>query len=662
MAVNNNKENRSSSKHLLKERFEIDYNIPLPKFNTNNAIAYKAVDISNKKQDLFALVTSTKTPARLSMLPNYQSIKHSSLIKLVDYGVVFDKHQDMQTIALIYQKPLGPKVLDITPAQLNAIKKDNQKLSDIIASSFSALETLKGHGITHRAIRPDNLYFADPDLSTIVIGDCLSCFPGYFQPYGYESVEQAMAGPLSKSNGSAKDDFYSMAATLLAFLNNSDKLANFDKNTIISRKISETSYNFLSSVFDIPDKFAPLFKAVLDDNQQTRWSYVDVYNFIKDKTPELKRPTNSKAKKSITINSIKYQRKEAIAFLFSQDLSLAMTVINSKAFAEWIRKDEDFLNKDALLDILSTAAIQQIDKDILIAKICILLAPTLPIFYKTLKCFPKGLYKAMYYAKQNTPKELGTYIELIESGLIEFWYSKQEFLRAPTNISEHASFISNSDLGYGLQRVIYDADDDIPCFSPLLGGVYVYSAGGLLRALEANATDENTLFDNGIIAYLRCKLGSKFEAILREINTIKSNQKRLAIIKLYIDLQNRYGPKKLPNLTSIMADYAAPLISLYHNKETQVEVKKNLAKAASTGLLNNIYSVLQNPKDKEQDAKNFAQAKNLALRLRLEEKQIQEADFESPDGIKSAGIKFVMMLSVFVAVLMFVFSLMAHFR
>ena len=46
---------------LLKERYEVLFDSPLPQHNTNDAIAYKVTDRINPKRDLFALVCSDDT-------------------------------------------------------------------------------------------------------------------------------------------------------------------------------------------------------------------------------------------------------------------------------------------------------------------------------------------------------------------------------------------------------------------------------------------------------------------------------------------------------------------------------------------------------------------------------------------------------------------------
>ena len=85
-------------------------------------------------------------------------------------------------------------------------------------------------------------------------------------------------------------------------------------------------------------------------------------------------------------------------------------------------------------------------------------------------------------------------------------------MRAPANASEFKAYISRKDMGYGIDRIMYDFDEDLPCISPLLGDEFVNSAPRILRALDHTyATGKVTSMphDKNIMAYLRCKMGKK---------------------------------------------------------------------------------------------------------------------------------------------------------
>ena len=82
-------ENTEETSFLLKERFEIYFNKPLPELDSNGASAFEVKDNINPQRNLFALICGKETCPRLSYLPYMKSIDTPHILKLVEYGVIF---------------------------------------------------------------------------------------------------------------------------------------------------------------------------------------------------------------------------------------------------------------------------------------------------------------------------------------------------------------------------------------------------------------------------------------------------------------------------------------------------------------------------------------------------------------------------------------------
>ena len=68
---------------LLKERFEINFNTPLPELNTNGASAFAVKDHINPQRNLFALVCSNETSPRLSYLAYLKNLSVLLLLHIL---------------------------------------------------------------------------------------------------------------------------------------------------------------------------------------------------------------------------------------------------------------------------------------------------------------------------------------------------------------------------------------------------------------------------------------------------------------------------------------------------------------------------------------------------------------------------------------------------
>lgn len=202
-----------ANRFLVKERYEIDYAQPLPWLDSNGAKAFRVIDRIDTKRGLFALLCSNATCPRSTILPYVKSIECRSLMKLVEFGIVTWLPEKSRNLALIYKIPYG-KVFEGGKTELDI--RSSEKFKNTLISLLSAVEALKNYNITHRAIRADNLYYANAEKTEILIGDCAASFPAFYQPAAYETIEDMLSIPEGRGNGSEKNDIYAIGAVMSA--------------------------------------------------------------------------------------------------------------------------------------------------------------------------------------------------------------------------------------------------------------------------------------------------------------------------------------------------------------------------------------------------------------------------------------------------------------
>ena len=77
---------------------------------------------------------------------------------------------------------------------------------------LQAFKALNEMGVTHRGVRPSNMYWSGSDKSTVMLSEAVSAPAGHDQPGVFETVENAMAVPAGRSAGSTKNDLYASAS------------------------------------------------------------------------------------------------------------------------------------------------------------------------------------------------------------------------------------------------------------------------------------------------------------------------------------------------------------------------------------------------------------------------------------------------------------------
>ena len=608
---------------LVKERYEVLFDYPLPQHNTNDALAYKVTDRISPKRELFALVCSTDTSPRLSLIPYLKSIDNSHIMKLVEHGVVVCPPNNNQQMALIYQLPTGPRFSGF--GNIPDLRKSPEKFKQIFFSLVSALECLKSYNITHRAIRLDNMYFKDETYSEIILGDCLASFPGFHQPPAYETIENLMSDKEGRGDGNSGQDLYAVGVAVLSLLYRKELLKDLSAPEVLRLKLKKTSYSLLAGEDKMPNPYVNLFKGILHDKPEERWGQAQIYNFLEGKPNSFNMGGSTEApKKSLTIAGEKFHTIEAVAMAMQNSPQEAIELINNGKLLEWIRsgiEDEKLYTK---LEKFFKQGIADTLPQIVICKTCILLNPHAPIRYDGVSAFPDGLAKAVFYA-QKKRSNIKPYIDIFSNDLIKTWYMEQTNARSPLNAAEFKIYINRQDYGYGIERIIYDIDDDLPCISPLFGEEFVISVPQILKALDGTYAEKVVTtppFDKNIIAYLRCKLGKKIDNILTEINSSKVTTQISGILHLYSYIQKKLGPSQLPNLAQWLINYALPLIKSYHNVKYQKYLEHEIVRQAKEGIIMNIYSLLENEEAHNNDLRQYVQAVKdtnslIALKTRL---------------------------------------------
>ena len=647
-----------ANKFLVKERFEIDYSQPLPWLDCNGAKAYRVIDRIDTKRGLFALLCSNKTCPRSTILPYIKSLECRSLMKLVEFGIVTWLPEKSRNLALIYKIPYG-KVFEGGKTTLDI--RNSEKFKSTLISLLSAIEALKNYNITHRAIRADNLYYANADKTEIMIGDCCASFPGFHQPSAYETIENMLSIPEGRGNGNEKNDIYAIGAVMMALYLGHELGSDLSTPELLRIKLKKGSYQALLADDHIPNQISPILRNLLNDNTENRLNYLQAYNLLDGKSGSYNSSSlGDRPKRTISFNGEKFYNARDFAIAISTTPEDAYELVKSGKLLDWIKnglENEKLAGK--IEKLLAAFPEGTTSLDIIISKICILLAPDLPVKLNNLCLFPDGTPKAIFYALRNNT-ETKIFHELFSGELIKLWYQEQEHMRSPANAAEFRIYINRQDIGYGLERIMYDFDDDIPCVSPLLGDEFVNSPTRILRALDntyARQIVKSMPYDRNIIAYLRCKMGKKIDGILTDLATNKDYLQASAILRLYTSMQNKFGPAQLPHLSQWLASSSVAIIKSFHNLKYQKFLERELLKINKNGKLHELCDILEDEEARNKDKANYTKAVSDINFLLAEKNKLINNSSKLDDDASTLAIRFTSLLAVMVMLASFLFYL-----
>lgn len=646
---------------LLKERYEIDYAKPLPEYDTNGAKAYKVIDKVSQSRRLFALICSNETSARISLLPQLKSMEHPAVLKLVEYGIISYAPEHSRNMALVYQMPGGQKasVFDSTDFSW---KKDTEKFKKAMLSLLAGIEALKGHGITHRSIRIDNVFFKDETKTDLVLGDCVASFPAFHQPAAYETIESLMAQKEGRGEGSDKNDIYAAGVVLLSLVFQKDILPGISAPEALRTKLKKGSFAALTSEDKLPTSYLSLFRGMLADLPENRWDYLQCYNFMEGKNSTfIAHGGIENSKRALTVNGEKHYTAAGAAMALQTSPIEAKELVTSGKLLEWIKsglEDEKLYNH---VEKIINQDKEKIPFSILLSKICILINPAAPIRLGDAAVFPDGTPKAIFYGLKNR-QDMKVYDDIFSYDLIKFWYLEQNNTRSPANAGEFKVYINRQDYGYGIERIMYDFDNDLPCISPLLGNELAISLTQIVKALDnsyALSKPAGLPIDKTIIAYLRCKMGKKIDGIIIDLNSKLEHIQISAVLRLYTSIQSKYGPAQLPHLAQWMINICKPLIKQYRNLKYQKFLEREVIKVAKSGKLIEIHRVLEDPEAKENDKKQYNRAVTEINMLLSAKSRILTRGTRQDEEAREVALKFAVILAIFVMIASFVINLVS---
>ena len=646
----------SKMQSQLKERYIINYNEPLEYLNMNGGQAYRVSDRIDKERALFALICDDETSPRHSVLPYIKSIKHPNLLNLIEYGVVSKPESEDKAMALIYQQPLGGRLVDDVN---NAYANDENKVVSLLADILSCLQNVHSFGITHRAIRLDNLFYLDEGKQKVVLGDCVGAFPAYYQPAAYEPVESLMVKKQARGNGTNKDDIYSLAVTSMFLFLGKEKFKDLSSQEMLALKMKKTSFITLSETDKIPISLANILRGMLNDDPDMRWNISYAMNILTNKPGKVNATHNQEnTKKAFNIGGQKYYTPRDVAYGIIQNPKEAYELYTSGKIIDWIKNSLE--NEEMAVSLekaIKTTVDNSLNHDLIVAKICIFLAPRFPIVYGNTAIFPNAISKAIYFASIHD-EDLNDYSKICSSDLIRLWYLNQEDIRTPNNMSEIRNYVNNPTIGFGLDRVMYEFDEDIPCISRLVDNDYICTPTRVLKVLNNNYDNsQEKPYDNNLIAYLRCKMGKKLDGVITDLNSKIPSLEASAILRLYTTMQNKYGPQQLPKLAQWLSVYSMPLIKSYHNLKYQKFLEKELIKVNKSGKLHEMLDLLENEEARKKDNTEYNIARKTVKKLLNERNILINNDGKWEEAAKDLAMKSACFIAVLVMIISFVINL-----
>lgn len=621
---------------VLRDRYTIRSSQPLPELSTPSAEAFVAEDKRDPGRQLFGLICRPELPPRANVMRALKGVSSPGLLQLVEWGPMNWPPAGRQCMTVVYERPAGNRVMTSLRGEVPRID-EYQITKRVIEPLTAALKEMDGRGVPHRAIRPTNMFFGDGNGERLAFGDCVCSPPAFDQPVLFETIESGMCTPIARGTGDHTEDFYAMGVTIAFFLLGRNPMAGMSDDAILGAKIQQGSYNVLIGDERLPLPLIELLRGLLCDDGSQRWDVEDLDLWLSGRRMSPLQPRGEKrASRGFPFMGREYFNGRELSQAMAKNWDQAIPPVVEGKLELWLRRAvEDKDRANVVAEVVRMALNSSTDKksstDLMLCKVLILLDQAAPIRYKGFNAMPDGFGSALA-ATMAAKGDTRLLTEIILREVPRLWFEMRGEYQPDnslmeSNFKELRSYLTQTGMGFGLERCLYELNDALPCQSPLLGEEYVVEVKEMLPALNAAASKrsdgKSAPIDRHIAAFLGARMRSDIDRNLQALADSSQSTAMMSALNLYAVLQYRLGPESLPALAGWIGSMIAPIVQAFHGREKRRQLEKEIPRLVRKGSIVEIYNVLENAEERVKDEQEFAFAQAQYQAAEDEVKHIQ---------------------------------------
>lgn len=604
---------------LIDRRFRIFPDRALPSIGGHNCLA--AADAHEPARHIAAVRAS---PMLRAELPAFLPLRHPGMLSPIAHGVVASGGW------LISEAPAGPPLATALP-QMGG----NALLTQVLRPVALALEHLHSHGLTHRAIRPDNVFIGN-DRRSAVLGPACAAPPGYRQPPVFETAYGALCSPAARGRGTILDDVYALGILLLWLWARALPHSELTAAEIARLKLDQGSYGLLAGGLRLPSSLDEMIRAMLADDPQARPWPSDLVHLDTSHSRRGSRRSSLRAVQPLVVGPSQAWNRPTLALLCAEQPAEAMLLLRTGTLEQWLRRTADdpglVVEAEALRrdDIQLEARIarfgtseDQIEQNLRLTRLINLLDPLAPLFWQGTWLAPDALGTLLAEAARQPPGLDPTQAArlvraLLVKGALDAWLLSRgarpaaEPRRLPQRLVRLAEA---SDQRLSLLRVIHALNPFLPCQTPLLSHEPVTTLREAALALERLAGQGAAFaLDTPLRAFLEARLDEQATDLETGAPGSAPSQSLQDLVLLSsCQMTARLGP--LPQLAASLLPALERTLDDWPGVSRRGMRLATLRRLAEAGDLRDILDLLTSPSARLEDDAARKQARHQAAQL-----------------------------------------------
>ena len=496
-------------------------------------------------------------------------------------------------------------------------------IEHFVKPAAQVLADLQTRGVTHRGIRPANLFQAARS-TPVMLGSAWAAPPASHQPSWLEPPYSATCLPAGRGDGSVADDVYALGAVLLMLTLGFNPVEGLAEEDLLRKKLDEGSFAALTGHHRLPAGMAELIRGMLADEPDHRPSPLLLSTPAAARARRIAARPIRRAPRPLAIGVQAPTTARSLAYALQREPKAGVEAIRSGAVDHWLRRGLGDVAIAVALDEAVRAwdaqggAADNKADSMLIVYATAALDPLRPLVWRSLAIWPDGLGPALDYAVHHAPEQSRFLAEIATTHVAETWAKRRSAGRdLPAHridVRDVRILLAGDRSGGVPLRLLYGSNLLTPCESPLIRSFWATRLVDVLVALEEAAAkrlpDGQSLIDNHVAAFIFARRDERLHVDIGRMTANLLYNDPFAQLELVAALQTKLHANPLPHLCAWAIDAMQPRIKTYRSRTRRTRIAATLAALAGEGQLSPIATLLADDTDQAYDAIGFQKAES----------------------------------------------------
>jgi hypothetical protein len=626
---------------LISDQYAVTLTAPLPDA-AGGLTAFAATDRLSAGADVMAVAVQRRAPARARALEALTGL-YDSLLAPLAHGIGPGPSGEAGYY-VISAKPPGPSL-----AATLRPWDDRSIIELVLRPAALVLQRLHPVGVTHRAIRLDNVFQSRPG-QPVVLGHAWAAPPAMHQLAQYEPPYSAMCIPAGRGDGTIADDVYALGALLLALSLGQLPLADLDPALIVRRKVDMGSFQALAGDVRLSPIISDLARGMLAEDPDHRPTPAMLLDPAAARSRRVAARPPRRAQRALPFAGQSVWDARSLAYAVATEPAQALSAMTAGTVTQWLRRGLGDAALGSRIEELirhrqNEGADERGADAFLILRAIVLLDPLAPLCWRGIAFWPDGIGSALAASLGIDTNVVVRLEEVIQTEAISSWAmlrsERSDFVAAKASARQYRGLAQIRGAGGGLPRLVYFLCPLLPCASPMLVRHWVARVADMPSALEAVAAvvDHATSpVDVHIAAFLAARSERRLENETNGLNgSSDGDGVALARLRLLAQLQLRYDQRPLPGLAAWVAEHLQPLVDSWNNRPRRAALAEKARAMAQAGFLPPMVGLFEDAAARAEDVQGFQQAAENVARIDAELAHLARSGDERGRAAKRIG-------------------------